>query len=87
MKQRIIALVSLIVSLIAFGVSAGILGHSIKNELNTGGYIIQLIAVIIIVIICATNYVYTCINTKNLEEREESEKSEDEETEKEDIEE
>lgn len=81
MKQRIVALIALIVSLIAFGVSAGILGFGIKREYNVSGYVIQLVAVLIIVCICATNYVYTCINAKNEQETEDNQEEKENEDE------
>lgn len=58
MKQRILALVALTVSLGVFGVSVIALGHSMQNDLsNKNPYIIQLVGVSFIVLICAVNYI------------------------------
>ena len=69
MKHRIIALVALIVSLVALGFSIGMLNYSIENEfINNSGYIIQIIGVMLIVIICAVNYILALQKDDNISE-------------------
>lgn len=60
MKQRMLALFSLLVSLVALAAAVWVLNRSIVNNLpNKDIYLILIVAVGFIVLICAVNYIFS----------------------------
>lgn len=56
MKQKILSVCALVIALVSLVVSVGALVHSVQNVLpNKINYIIQLVAVSVIVLICTAN--------------------------------
>lgn len=78
MKQRIFALVALIVSLAAFSFAVAMYSYTVANEFNNNsGYIVQLVGVGLIVLICAVNYILALQKTDNKDNKDEQENPKD----------
>lgn len=78
MKQRVFALVALVVSLAAFSFAVAMFSYSVANEFNNNsGYIVQLVGVGLIVLICAVNYILALQKSDKKDKEDEQENPKD----------